>query len=38
MKLCELALEGSRNLRIERLDDLPRLLLVDVEESSDLRR
>jgi hypothetical protein len=38
LKLCELSLDGSRNLRIERLDDLARFLLVDVEESTDLRR
>jgi len=38
LKVRELLLDGSRYLRVERFDDLPRFLIIDLEKRSDLRR
>jgi len=37
LKVRELLLDGSRYLRVERFDDLPRFLIIDLEKRSDLR-
>lgn len=36
MKLGELRLDGSRDMRVEGFDNLPRLVVIDLEEGSDL--